>query len=86
MPELFLYDASEVNREPAKYFKYDNDPAVIGFREALKELNPPVPFLVRGLFGDYEGYRYKGNHGIPNIKNTFHNNGILSLLKRILKK
>ena len=87
MPELFVYDASEVNRKKRTYHRYDDDPTVVGFRQALRELNPPTPFLVRGLWGDYEYGRDEFNH--PNgkmvIKNTFQGKTLISYLERVLK-
>ena len=54
MVELFVYDASGVNRRGYSNANYKNHPSILGFQEALKQLDPPIPFLVRGLFGDGE--------------------------------
>lgn len=54
MPKLFVYDASEVNREGYMWNSYKWGYWTIekGFRQALTRLNPPIPFLVRTIFGD----------------------------------
>ncbi len=78
MPELFVYDASEVNREG--YAISYKSPILDGIRNALQSLNPPIPFLIRGRRGDYD---LLGNNNII-VKNTFLRKSLKDVLKDVL--
>jgi hypothetical protein len=78
MVELFVYDASEVNREG--YIISHKSPVLDGLRNALQSLNPPIPFLIRGRQGDYD--LLKDNK--IKVKNTFWGRSLKEVLKNVL--
>lgn len=83
MTELFVYDASEVNRQGESFHEY---PVEYGFRRSLRLLRPPKPFLLRGFFGDFEYERNNSNYtGKLIIKNTFKKRTLESLLRLTLE-
>lgn len=84
MVELFIYDGSDINRRDYSYDTSKESPVLTGFKQALISLNPPIPFLVRGLFGDYEDGTIK-TEGRKIIKNTFGGEILISLLSTILE-
>jgi len=77
MVELFVYDASDVNREG--YTISYKSPILEGLREALQLLIPPIPFLIRGRQGDY-----KLSKGLVVVENTFWGKHISDVLKDTL--
>ncbi len=77
MVELFVYDASEVNRDG--YTFLNPGPVVGGIRNALLSLNPPIPFLIRGRRGDYDLL----DNSIR-VKNTFWGKSLREVLKDVL--
>jgi len=79
MTELFVYDVSEVNR--GSYIPFEKDPVILGFRESLRQLNPPTPFLVRGILEDFEENSSNNRQG----KNTFRGKSVGVLLKKVLR-
>lgn len=82
MVKLFIYGASEIDKKSPNYYIDKYDEVLDGFREALKELNPPSPFLIRGLFGDYE---YKENPHRIIALNTFDKKNLSQLILDILQ-
>ncbi len=51
---LYVYDTSIVNTPQCPhYFSFDDDPVTQGLRKGIKVIQPPCPFLLRGIFGDY---------------------------------
>ena len=78
MPELFIYDASDINRE--KHRREDYRSPSNDFSQAIMLLKPPVPFLIRTLLGDYE---YDDSRKII-IKNSFSNRTLNQLLSDVL--
>jgi hypothetical protein len=80
MPKLFVFDGSEVNRDKDKCFNYQNHPTISGFKNSLRNMDLPIPFLVRGLFGDWE---YKDGERF--VKPTFGKLLLDKLLSVVLK-
>jgi hypothetical protein len=88
MVRLFIYDGSILNRrdysmiESMHYFSlvsFEKD-NLLEFKRLLTRLNPPIPFLVRGLHGDW----HRNKDDTLMIKNTFHHTSLDILLFRIL--
>ena len=82
--KLYVYDGSEINRGREYVRSLSKNPVDFGFERGLKLIDPPLPFLVRTIFGDYE-VNWDGSEPEAIIKPTFGGRKLEDLLLNVLE-